>query len=254
MQRKVVKTVVFACLVLPMILVACGSPNQPTSFTLLPTLSTASPAPTITTLPTYTPKPSPTHLPTRTPQPTRTSLYQPAPTQTDNTVAENCVPSPDAGYLRCVDNTSNIQVDVPDSWSEVNGGNWSYSGSDIGVAISVAPNLDQFRNSLKAEGLFFGASPSYARYVGSTELLDIYTPAYRESCVLVGRYDYDDGIYIGKYDKYVNCGGNGGSDAYILAAKDKVDPLSKLILIEMQLAPGDTATRDKIWSSFYLFF
>lgn len=243
-------------LIIPLqtLILACGGTSQTAiSNTASPTaLFTA--APTITTLPTFTPLPSPTRMPTKTPQPTKTSLYQPLPTETEVIVFENCIPSPDSGYNRCVDNTSNIQVDIPDYWVDVNGGNWTYQGKDIGVAISAAPNLDDFYNSLDAEGLFFGASSTYAQYVGSTELLDIYTIAYRESCDLVGRYNYDDGVYMGKYDKYINCGGPGGSDAYILAAKDKVDPLSKLILIEMQVLPGDLITRDKIWNTFYVYF
>ena len=153
-----------------------------------------------------------------------------------------------------MDDTDSIQVEVPANWTDVNGGKWTYDGKDIGVAISAAPSLSQFHNSLNAEGLFFGASATYAKYVGSTELLDIYTTAYRKSCDLAGRYNYDDNVYVGKYDKYVNCGGSGGYDAYILAAKDKEDPLSKLILIEMQVPPGDLSIRNKIWDTFFLFF
>jgi hypothetical protein len=257
-QFNKVTVTVLAFVILPLLMIACGGANQPVNqpatSTIAPPTSQVTAAPTITTLPTYTPKPSPTRMPTRTPQPTRTSLYQPLPTETEAIIFENCIPSPEVGYNRCTDNTANIQVDVPDYWADVNGGIWSYQGKDIGVAISAAPILDDFRNSLEAEGVFFGASPTYAQYVGSTELLDIYTIPYRESCDLVGRYNYDDGVYTGKYDKYINCGGPGGSDAYILAAKDKVDPLSKLILIEMQVLPGDLQTRDKIWDTFFVYF
>lgn len=254
MVRKVVKPIIFAGTIFMVISLACGgSPKAPTptSHPLQPTLTSP---PTYTPFPTYTPKPSPTRLPTYTPLPTKTSIFVPHPTETVSVTLVNCSPSKTSGYDTCLDNTGSIQVDIPDDWKDVNGGLWTLNGTDIGVAISAAPSLDDFHNSFKAEGLFFGASKSYARYVGSIELLDIYTPAYRDACVLVGRYDYDDGIYIGNYDKYIQCGGINGYDAYVLVAKEKVDQLSKLILIELQVYPGDRTIIEQVWGSFFLYF
>ncbi len=254
MHRKLVKSVLILSPLILILSIACGSAVQGVTETPAPPTFTPTRAPTITTYPTYTPKPSPTRVPSKTPEPTATSLNQSQQTDTELAALGNCQPISDKGYVRCMDDTAKIQVDVPDYWIDVNGGPWNYNGKDIGVAISAAPSLSDFHNSLNAEGLFFGASPTYARYVGSTELLDIYTTAYRESCDLIGRYNYDDNVYMGKYDKYANCGGTNGYDAYILAAKEKADPLSKLILIEMQVPPGDLTIRNKIWSTFYLFF
>ena len=50
---------------------------------------------------------------------------------------------------------------------------------------------------------------------------------------LQGRFNYNDGIYRGKYDQYSDCGGSTGYDAYILSAVDIVDPTSKIILVEI---------------------
>ncbi len=254
MHGKVIKPLAFAGFIFIIISLACGGSAQAPTPTVAPDKPTLTALPTYTPYPTYTPKPSPTRLPTFTPWPTKTSLYQQKPTETGSITLVNCVPSKTAGYSTCLDNTGTIQVDIPNKWGDVNGGVWTLEGNDIGVAISAAPNLDEFRNSFRAEGLFFGASKSYARYVGSIELLDIYTPAYREACDLVGRSDYDDGVYRGNYDKYVNCGGTGGYDAYVLVAKDKQDEFSKLILIEAQVYPGDLDTIHQIWSTFLLYF
>ncbi len=255
MHSKIGRSILLlGALVLPLLLACGGASPQIATQTLAPAVSPVNVAATITPLPTYTPQPTPTRMPTHTPEPTRTSVYAPKPTDTVPSTLVNCTASAETGYSRCMDNTGSIQVDIPNTWTEVDGGNWVYDGKDIGVAISAAPNLADFRSSLNAEGVFFGASSTYAQYVGSTELLDIYTTAYRESCSLVGRYFYDDGVYTGRYDYYTDCGGAGGFDAYILAAKDKVDPLSKLILIEIQTFPDDKTIRDKIWDTFYVYF
>ncbi len=255
MQLKVIRSGFICGLIFMLITLACGGTAKVTTPTPITPRPTTTLAPSYTPLPTYTPKPSPTRLPSATPLPTITSMYHLDPTQViTGTTPVNCLSSTTSGYNTCIDDTGSIKVDVPNTWEEVNGSTWTYDGMDIGVALSAAPSLDDFHNSLRAEGLFFGASKTYAQYVGSIELLDIYTPAYREACDLVGRYDYDDGVYMGSYDKYVNCGGDAGYDAYILVAKEKVDQLSKLILIEIQVYPGDYAVVKQIWGTFLVFF
>jgi serine protease Do len=188
------------------------------------------------------------------PAPTDTSTGPENPTETGPTTPVNCVASTVSGYNTCVDDTVNIQVDVPDSWTDVNGSTWIYNGEDIGVAISAAPSIADFQSYYEAEGIFFGASDTFAQIGGYIEFLDYYTDVYRGDCNLVGRYDYNDGLYRGKYDQYSNCGGTGGYDAYVLSAVDIVDPTSKIILVEIQIYPNDTDTINQILSTFYVYF
>jgi serine protease Do len=188
------------------------------------------------------------------PVPTDDSSAQGTATDTGPTTPINCVVSTIPGYNTCVDDTGNIQVDVPDYWTDVNGSTWTYDDQEIGVAISAAPNLSDFQNYFDAEGMFFGASGTFAQIIGHIELLDYYTTAYRGKCHYDGRVDYDDGVYRGKYDQYSDCGGTGGYDAYVLGARDKEDPSTKLILVEIQVYPNDTDTVRQIWSTFYVYF
>jgi serine protease Do len=166
----------------------------------------------------------------------------------------NCAASTEPGYLTCIDDSATIQVDVPETWVDINGSNWTFDGQEIGVAIAAAPSISDFQNYYNAEGLFFGASDTFAQIGGYVEFLDYYTDAYSGDCKLDGRFDYNDGLYRGKYDQYRNCGGAGGYDAYVLSAVDINNPTSKIILIEVQTYPGDTDTVNQIMSSFYVFF
>jgi serine protease Do len=166
----------------------------------------------------------------------------------------NCTASTVAGYNTCIDDSNTLEIDVPDTWTEVNGSSWTFDDEEIGVAISAAPNLSDFNDYYDAEGVFFGASNTFAKYGGYVEFLDYYTGTYSGDCKLDGRFDYNDGLYRGKYDQYTDCGGSGGYDSYVLSAVDIADPTSAIILIMVQTAPGDVDTVNKIMASFYVFF
>jgi len=175
-------------------------------------------------------------------------------TDTASTFPANCSESTDSAYMTCVDDTVSIQVDVPNYWTDFNGGSWTFDDEVIGVAINAAPNLADFQVSYNVEGIFFGASNEFAKYGGYVQFLDYYTGTYSDNCTLDGRFDYNDGLYRGKYDQYSNCDGVGGFDAYVLSAVDIQDPTSKIILVEVQTYPGDIATVQKIMDTFYVGF
>ncbi len=255
MPLRLVKPMVVVIVVLMIISTACGTTAKVATPTSVPPRPTSTRAPTFTPLPTYTPKPSPTRRPAQSPTPAVTSISQAQQTEViTSTTPVNCVPATTTGYNTCIDNTGSIQVDVPSAWTDINGGTWTYNGREIGVAISAAPNLENFRNNFRAEGVFFGASGTFAQIIGHIELLDYYTVAYKKNCTFVGRFNYNDGVYRGQYDTYTNCGGKGGYDSYVLGAREIKDPSTKLILVEIQAFPGDTATRDQIWGTFYVNF
>ncbi len=255
MQVKMIKPFIVFSILFLVIGAACGGTAQVPIQTSAPPKPTSTFAPTYTPLPTYTPRPTPTRLPTHTPQATITRIFEPEPTEiVSGTIPVNCVPGTTSGYNTCIDDTGSLQVDIPNSWTDINGGTWTYNGREIGVAISAAPNLFEFQNNFRAEGVFFGASGTFAQIIGHIELLDYYTTAYRDNCHYVNRFNYDDGVYRGKYDSYTNCGGEGGYDAYVLGAREIKDPSTKLILVEIQAFPGDTSIRDQIWSTFFVYF
>lgn len=254
MHSNKVRPVLFMSAFFMIFCLACGSSAKVATPTLAPPTFTPTVAPTYTPYPTYTPVPSPTTIPPTAPAPTETSISDAQPTETNSATPINCVPSTSSEYNTCIDDTGNIQVDVPNYWTDVNGSTWTYNGEDIGVAISAAPSLSDFQNYYDAEGVFFGASGTFAQIIGHIELLDFYTMPYRGNCKYIGRENYDDGIYRGRFDHYTNCGGEGGYDAYVLGARDKTEPSTKLILVEIQVYPNDTAIRNQIWGTFYVYF
>ncbi len=177
-----------------------------------------------------------------------------SPTDTSGTLPANCEASKTAGYNTCWDDTNKISVDVPDYWTDVNGGSWKFQDQEIGVAISAAPSLSEYEQYYNVEGMFFGASDTFAQWGGYVEFLDAYATPYQKDCTLVGRYDYNDGIYRGKYDQYKNCAGTSGFDTYLLSAVDIVDPASKIILVEISINTADTTIVEQILNTFMVYF
>ncbi len=249
MKSAAFKPILWLMTLIVIISIACGTTAVPTA-----TEPPSPAAPTNTPVPPPTdtlPPPPPTDTevpPTDIPIPT--TEVPPPPPPDEPSLPSNCVNSTANGYISCYDDTGSIVVDVPDYWLEVNGGEWEYDGEIIGVAISAAPDLDDFNDYYEAEGVFFGASDTFASIGGYIEFLDWYTSIYSGSCDLIGRYDYNDGVYRGKYDMYEDCGGRGGYDTYVLSAVDIEDQFAMIVLVMIQVMPGDTATVQQIWNTF----
>jgi serine protease Do len=151
----------------------------------------------------------------------------------------------DTGYYQVTDDTGTIIVEVPTDWQEVDGSSWTYNDVPIGVAITAAPSIQDWIDYYDAPGVFFGASNEFAQYGGYIQFLDFYTGPdgfnYRGNCTYTTgqRYNYDDGVYRGKYDYFYNCGGQGGYDAYVLSAVSKESQGDYIIIIAVQVPPGD---------------
>jgi serine protease Do len=168
-----------------------------------------------------------------------------------NWVNDGCFYNED-GNLSCLDETGTIYVELPADWLDYEGGLWYFDNEAIGVKIEAAPSLFDFDSYWDASGLFFAASDTFAKWGGYIQFLDILTEDYRPGCKLEGRYDYNDGFYRGRYDKYINCGGAGGYDAYVLAAVSVQDQGAYIIVLTLQTPKGDTYIWDLVQSTFYV--
>lgn len=139
-----------------------------------------------------------------------------------------------SGYISVTDDYGAIQMEIPVEWVDVNGSYWIDGDETIGSAISAAADLDAFNNTWTESGVFFGASDDLAKLGGYVNLLDVRREAFRDSCKLEGRYDYEDALYRGKYDLFENCDDTG--NAYIvLTAVPNDNSQAFLILVEMQI-------------------
>lgn len=155
-----------------------------------------------------------------------------------------------SGYQTVTDDYGSIQMDIPNEWTDINGGYWQDGGDTIGAAISASADLEAYNQTWDESGVFFGASDDLAKLGGYVNLLDVRRDAFIESCKLDGRYDYEDAYYRGKYDLFTNCASSG--NAYIvLTAVPRDNPQAFLILVEMQITKeADFDALDRILATF----
>ncbi|MFO7743466.1 MAG: S1C family serine protease [Anaerolineae bacterium] len=120
-------------------------------------------------------------------------------------VAEGEPTSPGyAGYVLIADDYGLLQVEVPREWNDIDGGAWMMEGREIGAAVSASTDLVGFNDTWDTPGLFFGASRVIIAEYDLYSLLDAFN--FAGGCLYDGRYDYDDGYYVGYYDLYTDCG------------------------------------------------
>jgi serine protease Do len=149
-------------------------------------------------------------------------------------------------YVMITDDSGALQVEVPVEWNEVDGSAWVLGDQVIGLSVSASSDLDGFVNTFATPGVFFGASAALRQDYDVTGLLD--DTGFEDDCTYDGRYDYDDGVYVGAYDLYVDCGPAGGT---IVSTVAMPDDGSFLVWVVTQLvSEADVEALGQIFDTF----
>jgi serine protease Do len=110
-------------------------------------------------------------------------------------------------YSQATDDTGTLVMEIPTAWVEVAGPPWVTNDEEIGIALAASPDLDSFFSTWDTPGVFFGASDVLYDTTDPGDVLD--ASDFSEDCTYDGRYDYEDAVYIGAYDVWLDCGGTG---------------------------------------------
>jgi hypothetical protein len=162
--------------------------------------------------------PTPAGLPTAEPSPTTTSAeptIEIPPPESLGALGEirGVASLPPAGadyaeYVEISDDDGLIAVTVPSEWTDTDGRPWA--GGDfvegdepVGPALSVSPDVAAFTAGWGTPGVFIGASDRLP-FESVGDLLE--ASGFDEECVLDSTRPYDDGVYRGVFDLYVECG------------------------------------------------
>ena len=198
------------------------TPEPPT-----PEPATPEPAPTQTP----TPEPPTPEPPTPTPEPPPPPTGDPVAALGDIRGVADLPPGAVAyvEFVEVADNDTLITLSAPVEWSDVDGSQWepNEDGVRAGPAITVSPDVAAWRDTWGTPGVFIAASDQLG-FATPAELLD--DNQFAGSCDFDSRRPYDDGVYVGEFDVWVNCGDE-GSVFIVIAAQPEDD--SYLVLVEI---------------------
>jgi serine protease Do len=158
-------------------------------------------------------------------------------------------------YMTISDDSGLLLVEVPTSWSDVDGSQWGDASDPLGLAVRAAPDLQSWNDTWNTPGVFFGASVdlleglSDAERLGMPdEVLNLDSFDYSASCTYDARYDYSDPVYAGKYDLWTDCG---DSEAIFVVLAVLPEDLSYFVLVNvLVITDADLDALDHILDSF----
>jgi serine protease Do len=155
-------------------------------------------------------------------------------------------------YQTISDDLGAIQMDVPTEWSDIDGRPWEHDSGAEFASVFAAPSIDDFLGTWGTPGAKFDVTNDMGLLGGHVQVLDRrrQEATFLDDCELDGRYDYDDTVYRGKFDLFVDCA-NSGAQYLILAAVPTEDPDAFLILLEIQIVTeADLDAADRILNTF----
>lgn len=138
------------------------------------------------------------------------------------------------------DGEGGIEMSVPGTWSDVVTGTWVDSGDDVGRYVFAAPVADLWFDTWGMEGVWLGVSRLLSD--APEHYLDLWS--YSDDCDHVDRFPYRDGVHVGSWDLYANCGDEGSTFITIAA---RPPDLSYLLSVEVVVtSDADLAAIDEI--------
>jgi serine protease Do len=149
-------------------------------------------------------------------------------------------------YTQVTDDTGTLVMQIPTTWVDVSGLAWVENDEELGVALAAAPDLESFFGTWDTPGVFFGASDVLYDTTEPGDVLD--ASDFSDDCTYDGRYDYEDAVYTGAYDVWLDCG---GTDTALVELEAYADGVGLLVNVQVQVVTdADLEALDTILATF----
>ncbi|CAN5329217.1 hypothetical protein BH18ACT5_BH18ACT5_12310 [soil metagenome] len=153
-------------------------------------------------------------------------------------------------YEVITDDTGAISVEVPTEWGEIDGAPYEDEEGRAVSDVRASSNLTAFLETWNTPGMIFSASTDWVTTTNEDALLDLIRTDLEGVCDYSGREPYEDPLYTGSFDTYVNCGDTAAT--YVVVAARPVDG-NFILLVQVQAnADRDFEALDRILASFYV--
>jgi serine protease Do len=149
-------------------------------------------------------------------------------------------------FVEVFDNDGILVMHIPTVWTDVDGRGWDIGGEIHGPGIAAAPSLEGFYSTWTTPGVFFGASESLLDEIAPGDLLE--QVDFSDSCTYDGRNDYQDEVYAGAYDVWLDCD---GTPTGIVVLEAYPEPTDFVVFVQIQVVrDADLAALDTILATF----
>ena len=194
--------------------------------------------------------PTPRGSVVRTVTPTPTSTLTPSPTPTATPELPTITPTDEViayeEYVGIRDESNAIYVEVPVEWFNIERSNWfDDNGLLLGSQLIASTNINAYAAGYTTPGVEIMAS-AILDFEGIESLPDYYD--FSAVCIYDGRFPYDDSLYIGVYDQYSNCDGQ-GSMITVLAAEPNDQSYAIIVLVQA-VTTADIDAQSHVWNTF----
>jgi len=155
------------------------------------------------------------------------------------------------GFVEIWDDTGALVMEVPSEWAVdlTTEPLLDDDGEYLASVIEAASNLDDFWSTYDTPGVAFYASDVLLQSYDVTSLLDELAGSY-EACTFDGRYPYDDGVYVGEYDLYVDCSDVNSVIIELAAVPSDGNYITYLVI--QAVSEADLDAMDHILDTFYV--
>ena len=151
-------------------------------------------------------------------------------------------------YVQVTDDSGQLRMSVPDEWADVSGLPWEFEGNQVGFSILASPNIDGWYETWNVPGVFFSASQQLAGQFSVVSFLDREGYDFSSSCEYDSRGDYEDPLYTGVYDLWVNCGGT--DTIFIVLVAEPADSSFLILLQAIAVTDRDLDAIDTVLDTF----
>lgn len=135
------------------------------------------------------------------------------------------------------DDSGLISISVPNTWQDLDSGDWESDGDPIGVYLTASPNLEDFSGGWETPGMWVGVTD--AGDLTADDVLDNFD--FAESCEYDTRYDYEDERFVGKYDFWTKCNEIDGSLFAVFAFQPVDDDQTGVVMYTYMPGEDDIA-------------
>ncbi|MGW0041096.1 S1C family serine protease [Rhodococcus sp. NPDC003348] len=154
-----------------------------------------------------------------------------------------------AGFTTVTDDSGVVSVQVPESWSQVDGTQFVDDKGNSYFGVEASSNLDQYKNGWGAVGATVLGSEEAVANSTPEDLLNMAgkdLPA--AGCVSRGRMDYSDALHTGRFEAWENCGPEKAKYIFVAAQADSGRYLA-LVAVQAN-SEADVAAADRVVNSF----